>query len=198
MLEAFLRELAAMQEDYVRLQPTSKDGISSTTALMFITRWKGSVQSARHKASLHNCTLTVSMLTCKCVRMLAHACCFVDSCWAWPPMLCGLVCALHLTWPPVQQAAEIQSGMDIFSIPQPPYKELTQLEQELDLLSRMWGVVAEWESVYDGWKTGHFKQLKVSVLPDTRATTGFFATAVAVSKGAFVASCVYPIYKCLA
>ena len=61
----------------------------------------------------------------------------------------------------LMQATDIQSGMDIFGIPQPPYKELAHIEQELELLSKMWGVVAEWESVYDGWKTGHFKELKV-------------------------------------
>jgi hypothetical protein len=52
--------------------------------------------------------------------------------------------------------------MDIFSIPQPPYKELAFLEHELDLLSKMWGVVAEWETTYGGWKNGHFKELKAS------------------------------------
>lgn len=59
------------------------------------------------------------------------------------------------------QATEAQSGMDMFSIPQPPYKELAFLEHELDLLSKMWGVVAEWETTYGGWKNGHFKELKV-------------------------------------
>lgn len=51
--------------------------------------------------------------------------------------------------------------MDIFSIPQPPYKELAFIEHELDLLSKMWGVVAEWEATYGAWKNGHFKELKV-------------------------------------
>jgi hypothetical protein len=59
------------------------------------------------------------------------------------------------------QATEIQAGMDIFSIPQPPYKELAFLEHELELLSRMWGAVADWEATYGGWKNGHFKELKV-------------------------------------
>jgi dynein heavy chain len=49
MLEAFLRELATMQEDFVHGQPTTKDGVSSTTALGFIAKWKGSVEAARHK-----------------------------------------------------------------------------------------------------------------------------------------------------
>lgn len=52
--------------------------------------------------------------------------------------------------------------MDIFSIPQPPYKELAFLDHELELLSKMWGVVSEWETTYAGWKNGHFKELKAS------------------------------------
>jgi hypothetical protein len=51
MLEAFLRELATMQEDFTRLQPTTKDGVSSTTALAFISKWKGLVDAARQKVS---------------------------------------------------------------------------------------------------------------------------------------------------
>lgn len=66
------------------------------------------------------------------------------------------------------QAAEIQSGMDIFNITQPPYKELAHLEHELELLSKMWGVVADWETAYGGWKNGHFKELKVSLSTCTR------------------------------
>jgi dynein heavy chain len=49
MLETFLRELATMQEDFSRLQPTTKDGVSSTTALAFIAKWKGTVQAAHQK-----------------------------------------------------------------------------------------------------------------------------------------------------
>lgn len=51
MLEAFLRELVTMQEDFTRLQPTTKDGVSSTTALAFIAKWKGMVDAARQKVS---------------------------------------------------------------------------------------------------------------------------------------------------
>lgn len=51
MLEAFLRELATLQEDFTRLQPTTKDGVSSTTALAFVAKRKGLVGSARQKVS---------------------------------------------------------------------------------------------------------------------------------------------------
>lgn len=61
----------------------------------------------------------------------------------------------------VLQAAEIKAGMDIFSIAQPPYKELVQLERDLDLLDKMWSLMAEWEATYGAWKDGLFKELKV-------------------------------------
>jgi dynein heavy chain len=51
--------------------------------------------------------------------------------------------------------------MDIFNIPQPPYKELLLIERELELLDKMWGLVAEWEATYNGWKDGLFRDLKV-------------------------------------
>jgi dynein heavy chain len=51
--------------------------------------------------------------------------------------------------------------MDIFNIPQPPYKELLLIERELELLDKMWGLVAEWEATYKGWKDGLFRDLKV-------------------------------------
>lgn len=57
MLETFLRELATMQEDFSRLQPTTKDGVSSTTALAFIAKWKGTVQAAHQKV----CPLNISV-----------------------------------------------------------------------------------------------------------------------------------------
>lgn len=52
--------------------------------------------------------------------------------------------------------------MDIFNIPQPPYKELVFIERELELLDKMWVLVAEWEATYVSWKDGLFRQLKVS------------------------------------
>lgn len=58
--------------------------------------------------------------------------------------------------------------MDIFSIPQPPYKELVLIERDLELLDKMWTLVAEWEATYAAWKDGLFKDLKVSTLtPDS-------------------------------
>lgn len=51
--------------------------------------------------------------------------------------------------------------MDIFAIPQPPYKELMQMEKELELMDKMWGKVVEWQTSYNGWKDGKFQDIRV-------------------------------------
>lgn len=54
--------------------------------------------------------------------------------------------------------------MDIFGIPQPPYKELGSTEKDIELLEKVWTVVREWEDSYNGWKDGKFRDIAVSWL----------------------------------
>jgi dynein heavy chain len=61
------------------------------------------------------------------------------------------------------QAAEIKAGLDIFNLPSPPYTELDVTEAALDALGRMWGLVAEWEGAYSGWKGTAFEAIKVGL-----------------------------------
>ena len=51
--------------------------------------------------------------------------------------------------------------MDIFSIPQPPYKELNSIEGDLDKLSAIWAIVDEWDNNYNSWKKSKFKEIQV-------------------------------------
>lgn len=62
-----------------------------------------------------------------------------------------------------KKAEDLKAGMDIFSIPQPPYKELATMDKDLEQLSNLWGVVAEWETNYNSWKLGKFREIKVQV-----------------------------------
>lgn len=71
MLEAFLRELATMQEDFTRLQPTTKDGVSSSTALAFIAKWKGMVDAARQKVGSNRRTVRPPTCCTQCHRPLS-------------------------------------------------------------------------------------------------------------------------------
>ena len=59
------------------------------------------------------------------------------------------------------QAVDLRAGMDIFNIQQPPYKELVNTERDLDFLEKIWGIVQEWQSSYNGWKDGKFRDINV-------------------------------------
>jgi hypothetical protein len=57
--------------------------------------------------------------------------------------------------------------MDIFSIPQPPYKELGSMEADIERLCAVWTIISEWEASYNTWKQGKFREIQVccSLLP---------------------------------
>jgi dynein heavy chain len=63
------------------------------------------------------------------------------------------------------KAVDLKAGMDIFSIPQPPYKELTSMETDLGKLSAIWTIVQDWEGSYNTWKRSKFKEIQVCFGP---------------------------------
>lgn len=64
-----------------------------------------------------------------------------------------------------KKSADLKAGMDIFSIPHPPYRELGSMEADVEKLQGIWSIVSEWEESYSGWKTGKFKEIKVRMIP---------------------------------
>jgi hypothetical protein len=62
-----------------------------------------------------------------------------------------------------KKASDLKAGMDIFSIPQPPYKELGVMEGDLEKLTAIWAIVEEWDKSYSTWKKSKFKAIKVRV-----------------------------------
>lgn len=60
-----------------------------------------------------------------------------------------------------KKSADLKAGMDIFSIPHPPYRELGTMEADVEKLQGIWSIVCEWEDSYSTWKTGKFKEIKV-------------------------------------
>ena len=62
-----------------------------------------------------------------------------------------------------KRAVELKAGMDIFNILQPPYKEVGEMEKSLDMLTGIWTLVKEWETSYNTWKLGKFKDIQVMV-----------------------------------
>ena len=63
-----------------------------------------------------------------------------------------------------KKAADLKVGMDIFSIPQPPYKELNTMEADIEKLSAIWTIVDEWDTSYNGWKKSKFKEIEVRII----------------------------------
>ena len=41
------------------------------------------------------------------------------------------------------------------------YKEVAMTEKELGLLEQVWSQMAEWEGLWDGWKSGVFSTISV-------------------------------------
>lgn len=62
-----------------------------------------------------------------------------------------------------KKSADLKAGMDIFSIPHPPYRELGTMEADVEKLQGIWSIVAEWEDSYNSWETGKFKEIKVQL-----------------------------------
>lgn len=60
-----------------------------------------------------------------------------------------------------QREADLRSGLKVFKLPAPPLKELAACERDMELLTALWEIAAEWSVAYDGWKEGKFRDLKV-------------------------------------
>jgi len=71
-----------------------------------------------------------------------------------------------------RRANELKSGMEIFSIPQPAYKELANMEKEIDMLDRVWGLIREWQTLYATWKDGAFVDIEVEQMEEAAGRIG--------------------------
>ena len=61
-----------------------------------------------------------------------------------------------------------------------PGQELANVEKDLDLLEKIWGLVKEWQTLYYGWKDGAFTDIKVCVGGGGKAAAGFALCSVCV------------------
>ncbi|GMI05338.1 hypothetical protein TrVE_jg1168 [Triparma verrucosa] len=55
----------------------------------------------------------------------------------------------------------LKPGLDIFGIELPDHKEMRDTERDLDLMSQIWNLSSEWDSVWDKWRGGLFRKLDV-------------------------------------
>jgi len=63
--------------------------------------------------------------------------------------------------------SELKSGIEIFNLQQPPYKELSQTEKDLEFLVSIWTVVKDWEVSFNSWKDGVFNALEVESMEES-------------------------------
>lgn len=70
----------------------------------------------------------------------------------------------RLAYAATSQEVELRSGLDIFHIPPPAYKDLVAVEGQVELLERLWGLAGQWEAAYSGWKDGRFRDIQVGAL----------------------------------
>ncbi|VDD80599.1 unnamed protein product [Mesocestoides corti] len=60
----------------------------------------------------------------------------------------------------LEKETEIRNGLTIFKIEQPPCKETTLIQKELDILEQIWNMNKEWEANWVQWKSGKFSDLQ--------------------------------------
>jgi hypothetical protein len=144
MVDTFVKEVAQLGDEFTKSAPFSHDKITTRSAMQYIAAWKDQAAAARQKVRLHHASLSHS--------------------WGLYLPHCTVPCrCTSVTLSAVFQAADLRPGMDIFNIQQPPYKELANTEKDLDFLEKIWGIVQEWQSNYNGWKDGKFRDIKVSI-----------------------------------
>ncbi|XP_065175861.1 dynein axonemal heavy chain 2-like isoform X2 [Sycon ciliatum] len=56
--------------------------------------------------------------------------------------------------------SDVRRGLGLFKIDQPPSKEMSGLEKDLDLLESLWALYADWENSWAKWKVGGFADLE--------------------------------------
>ncbi|KAI0228083.1 Dynein heavy chain 2, axonemal [Lamellibrachia satsuma] len=64
------------------------------------------------------------------------------------------------------QEQNLRRGLGIFKIDQPPSKDITRMEHELDQLQAIWELTLDWESHWDDWKTNSFSDLQTEAMEE--------------------------------
>jgi dynein heavy chain len=62
------------------------------------------------------------------------------------------------------EETKLRSGMRIFELDAPPYKEINEVAKDIDTLTKIWDLKKEWEDKWDEWKFGPFDSLDVPVM----------------------------------
>jgi len=65
-----------------------------------------------------------------------------------------------------RKSNSLKRGMDIFDIPEPPYKELDKAEKDLKMLNDMWSIIRQWQMAFDSWKDTVFAEINVDEMEE--------------------------------
>ncbi|CAB1114177.1 unnamed protein product [Ectocarpus sp. CCAP 1310/34] len=82
----------------------------------------------------------------------------------------GTFCVTNLHGRLFAVQASMQAGLDVFAMDSPEHKELKAVERDLDLMEQIWTVSKDWETAWDGWKTGLFTDLDVEEMENAAGT----------------------------
>jgi len=59
------------------------------------------------------------------------------------------------------------TGIELFELPNPDYRDNDDLEKELDMLGNVWQMYQDWLNLYDTWKACKFSLLDIKQMTDT-------------------------------
>ena len=62
--------------------------------------------------------------------------------------------------------SRMQGGVDLFGLDRPVYKDMAAIEKDIELLEASWGLVKEWDEMWEGWKMGKFAELQVESMEE--------------------------------
>uniref|UniRef100_A0A3Q0KTZ4 Dynein axonemal heavy chain 2 n=1 Tax=Schistosoma mansoni TaxID=6183 RepID=A0A3Q0KTZ4_SCHMA len=65
---------------------------------------------------------------------------------------------------------ELRHGLNLFKIEQPPFKEISIVEKDLDILNTIWTANMEWENNWESWKAGRFYDLQTNEMENLANT----------------------------
>ncbi|KAJ3024564.1 UNVERIFIED_CONTAM: Dynein heavy chain 2, axonemal [Siphonaria sp. JEL0065] len=66
-----------------------------------------------------------------------------------------------------EQEANLQKGLRVFKLEQPPSKEIGQINTELDNLQQIWQLTSDWVTVWEDWRTKPFLTLDAAEMEES-------------------------------
>ncbi|KAJ3242061.1 Dynein heavy chain 2, axonemal [Chytriomyces hyalinus] len=65
-----------------------------------------------------------------------------------------------------EQESNLQKGLRVFKLEQPPSKEIGQINSEIDSLQQIWSLTQEWVAVWEDWRTKPFLTLDAAEMEE--------------------------------